>query len=131
MITILANNNLIYEKEHGKMILIQVSQQFKINRSLYASQDIENVNKTFHLFKRIKDSTQAELVTSILFSFDILKENNQDVTEDMVYQYIVDWKKRYDDECSEVRIRELTKSLTGMKLIDIDYSKGYKEDSNF
>lgn len=131
MITILSNNNLIYEKEYGKMILITVSHDFRIDKSLYSKKDIDNVNKTFQLFKRIKDTTQAELITTILFSFDILKEIHTDVTENMVYKYIVEWKKRYSDSQSELRIRELIKSLTGMNLITTDYSKDYVDDMFF
>jgi len=131
MITILSNNNLIYEKEYGKMILISVSKDFKIDKSLYSKEDIENVNKTFQLFKRIKDTMQAELITTILFSFDTLKETYKEVTENMIYQYIVEWKKRYGDYQSELRIRELIKSLTGMNLIATDYSKDYVDDIFF
>lgn len=131
MITILSNNNLIQEKEYGKMMLITVSKDFKIDKSLYSKKDIENVNKTFQLFKRIKDTHQAELITTILFSFDTLKETNSEVTENMIYQYIVDWKKRYSDYQSELKIRELIKSLTGMNLIATDYSKDYVDDMFF
>lgn len=75
------------------MILTTVSKEFKIDKSLYSQKDIENVNKTFQLFKRIKDTNQAELITTILFSFDVLKDQNDTVTENMLYEYIVDWKK--------------------------------------
>lgn len=131
MITILSNNNLIYEKEYGKMILITVSPSFKIDKTLYLKSDIENTNKTFQLFRRIKDTNQAELVTTILYSFDILKENNAIVTENMVYDYIMEWKERYSDEESELKIRELIKSLTGLNLITIDYPKDYLPDEMF
>lgn len=131
MITILSNNNLIYEREYGKMMLITVSKDFKINKSLYSKEDIENVNKTFQLFKRVKDTNQAELITTILYSYDILKETHDYVTENMIYSYIVEWKKRLNDQKSEMRIRELIKSLTGMKLIDTDYTKDYVENIFF
>lgn len=131
IITILSNNNLIYEKECGKMLLITVSKDFKIDKSLYSKKDIDNANKTFQLFKRVKDTTQAELITTILFSFDTLKDIYNEVTENMIYQYIVEWKKRYSDYQSELRIRELIKSLTRMNLIATDYSKDYLEDMYF
>lgn len=60
MITIFSNNSLIYEKEYEKMMLIIINKDFKINKSLYSKEDIQNVNKTFQLFKRIKDTNQAE-----------------------------------------------------------------------
>lgn len=131
MITILSNSNLIYEKEYGKMMLILVSDSFKIDKSLYSDKDKENVNKTFQLFKRIKDSIQAELITTILFSFDELTKHNTSITENMIYEYIVDWKKRYSDYQSEMRLRELIKSLTTLELIHTDYTKDYKENIIF
>lgn len=42
----------------------------------------------------------------------------------MVYNYIVQWKKRYGDKQSEISIREMTRTLTMMNLIHVDYSKG-------
>lgn len=131
IITILSNNNLIYEKEYGKMMLITVSKDFKIDKSLYSQKDIENVNKTFQLFKRVKDTNQAELITTILFSFDSLKETYHEVTENMIYQYILEWKKRFSGYQSELKIRELIKSLTGMNLIATDYTKDYVDDMLF
>lgn len=41
-------------------MLIIINKDFKINKSLYSKEDIQNVNKTFQLFKRIKDTNQAE-----------------------------------------------------------------------
>lgn len=98
---------------------------------MYTKEEIENANKTFQLFRRIKDTTQAELITTILFSYDSLKEEYDVVTETMIYQYVIDWKKRYSDKKNELRIRELTKFLTSMKLISTDYSKDYVDDFFF
>ena len=53
------------------MILITVNNKFKIvNKDIYSKEDIENLNNTFQLFKRIKNTTQAELVTTIMYLFD-------------------------------------------------------------
>lgn len=61
----------MHEKEFGQMILITVNNKFKIvNKDIYSKEDIENLNNTFQLFKRIKNTTQAELVTTIMYSFD-------------------------------------------------------------
>lgn len=131
MITILSNNNLIHEKEIGNMILLTVDKSFKLDTTLYSKKDKENINKTFHLFKRIKDTNQAELITTIIYSFDQLSETSKNVTENMIYDYIVDWKKRYTDHSSETIIRELCKSLTHQQLINVDYTKDFKYDLPF
>lgn len=126
MITILSNNNLIYEKEIGKMMLIYVNDSFKIDSSVYSKKEKDNVNNTFNLFKRIKDTEQAELITTLLFSYDQLKTKTSSVTEDLLYSYLIEWEKRYANELYENKIRELSKSLTSMKMIDIDYTHGFK-----
>lgn len=129
MITILSNNNLIFEKELGNMILISVSESFKINSSQYSQEDKNNVNRTFDLFRRIKDTNQAELITTILFSYDELNKEYSTITEIFLFDYIVEWKNRYNQPDIELQIRELTKSLTSLKLINIDYTHDYKESS--
>lgn len=128
MMTILSNNNLIYEKEEGNMLLLYVSDDFTIDPSKYSEQDKMNVNKTFDLFRRIKDSAQAELITSILFSYDELANDHSTVTENMLFSYIKEWKNKYDTKEYEQKIRELSKALTSMHLMKIDYSKDFKED---
>lgn len=84
------------------------------------------MNNTFNLFKRIKDTEQAELITTLLFSYDQLKTKTSSVTEDLLYSYLIVWKRRYANELYENKIRELSKSLTLMKMIDIDYTHGFK-----
>ena len=79
----------------------------------------------------MKDTNQAELITTILFSFDNLKETYHEVTENMIYQYILEWKKRFSGYQSELKIRELIKSLTGMNLIATDYTKDHVDDIFF
>lgn len=93
MITILSNNNLITEKEYGNMMLLLVNENFKIDPSLYSKSDKDNVNKTFELFQRIKDTQQAELITTILYSYDQLADENIKVTENALFNFIIEWKK--------------------------------------
>ena len=127
MITILSNHNLIIEKEYGQMILLTVNNNFKINPDDYSAEDKDNVNKTFRLFQRIKDTEQAELITTILFSYDQLNLQNNTITENSLFNYIINWKKRYNTDEYEKRIRELSKNLTSMGLINVDYSHDFKE----
>lgn len=126
MITILSNQNLITEEEYGKMLMMKVSDKFVFHKENYAEKDLDNAARTFDLFRRIKDTEQAELITTILFSFDSMKQKQECITENDIVQYIAGWKKRYAASEYEYRIRELTKNLTFMGLIQVDYTKGYK-----
>ena len=79
------------------------------------------------MFQRIKDTEQAELITTILFSYDQLNLQNNTITENSLFNYIINWKKRYNTDEYEKRIRELSKNLTSMGLINVDYSHDFKE----
>lgn len=127
MITILSNNNLIMEKENGQMLELTVTDHFKIEPSIYSESDKANVNNTYQLFLRVKDTMQAELITTILFSFDQLKLEYDSITENQLFDYVIEWKKRYNNKDIEYQIRELSKELTSMKYININYTYGYKE----
>lgn len=105
MYTILSNDNMIHEKDG----LIHVSGDFKIDINTYSEKDKQNVNKTYRLFQRIKDVSQAEMITTILYSYDQLVQNNKTVTEDYLYEYIIDWKKRFNTVENESQIREFTR----------------------
>lgn len=129
MITILSNNNLIIEKADESFISISVTNEFKIDPKKYSEKDKINANKTFDLFKRIKNTYQTELITTILFSFDEMSKSTKSITENMLYDYIVDWKKRLGNPEDESRIRELAKYLTLNGFIGIDYSCGYKDSA--
>ena len=127
MITILSNNNLIRETVIGKSIVISVTDEFKFDKSIYTNKDNVNLYKTYWLFRRIKDASQAELITTILYSYDQLCSSNKTVCEDQIYNYIVDWKKRFDNKRSESEIREITRYLTYRNFINVDYSNGIDE----
>ena len=131
MYTILSNNNLIHEKASGKAVLITVTDQFKIEKNTYSEKDKQNVNKTYRLFQRIKDVSQAEMITTILYSYDQLIQNDKTVTEDQLYEYIIDWKKRFNTIENESQIREFTRYLTSRGFISVDYSMGIKDDLIF
>lgn len=65
MITVLSNNNLICETVIGKSIVTSVTSEFKFDKDVYSKEDNENLFKTYWLFKRIKDVSQPELITTI------------------------------------------------------------------
>ena len=124
MYTILSNDNMIHEKDG----LIHVSGDFKIDINTYSEKDKQNVNKTYRLFQRIKDVSQAKMLTTILYSYDQLILTNKNVTEDQLYEYIIDWKKRFNTFENEVQIREFIRYLTSRGFISVDYSMGIKDN---
>ncbi|MBP3871759.1 MAG: hypothetical protein J6E46_12390 [Faecalicoccus sp.] len=110
---------------------MSVSDSFVLHVQDYSQQDRNNAYKTLNLFRRISDTNQAELVSTIIYSYDELKKTKESVTENEVFQYIANWKKRYNTKDEEDRIRELSKRLTSMDLIQVDYTTGYKVNELF
>lgn len=128
MITVLSNNNYIYEKQVGKSICLTVTDQFKIDKSLYTAKEAQIVNEVYSLFKGIRNASQAEIVTTILFSYDELLKDNQMVTENMLYDYVHAWKVKHNNFKDESKIRDFIKSLYIEKMININYSRDFVDD---
>ena len=127
MISILSNNNLIHEVEKGKMICLMTTDNFKFNKELYSKSEIDYMNKTYTLFRGIRNTAQAEILTTILFSYDTLIKNTNEVTENMLYDYIGKWKVHNKNFQDEFYIRDYIKHLAINKMINIDYTKDFKE----
>ena len=125
MITILSNNNLIYEKQVGKNITLHVSDNFKIDKSLYTPKEMNICNQVYLIFKGIRNASQAEIVSTILFSYDELSKEYKTITEDMLYQYVYKWKQNHNNFSDELVIRDFIKSLCFDHMINIDYSKDF------
>lgn len=128
MITILSNNNLVYEKQIKNRMCLLVTDNFKIDKSLYTKEEAQIVNKAYSLFKGIRNASQAEIVTTILFSYDELAKQYGSITENMLYNYVHEWKAKHDNFSDESKIRDFIKSLCFENLIHIDYSKDFVDD---
>ena len=107
----LANANIIMERQspNGKMIETLVAPDFRLDRSKYTSEELALMDKAIDLFCRIKDTGHAEMITTILFSYDQLADNGP-VSEDDILQYILIWKKRWQGN-QESRIKRTTRDL--------------------
>ncbi len=95
-IMILSNANLMTEKRLGQMVETIVTPNFKINPNDFTVQDINNADKTFDLLSRIKSTDQAEMIATVLFSYDELSEKYAAVTEKQIFDHVVNWKKHWN-----------------------------------
>lgn len=94
-IIVLSNANLMTEKKLGKMVETVVAPSFELNYEDYSIQDINNANKTFDLLSRIKSTDQAEMIATVLFSYDELIEKHSSVTEKQIFDHVLNWKKHW------------------------------------
>jgi hypothetical protein len=97
-----ANRNWVQEATLGRMVAMRVGSQFERDRAKFLS-DIEQhrkkIDKTVDLFSRIKDTGQAEAVVTVLFASRQLKKGDRaaEIEEQQIYDYIVDWKKAWNN----------------------------------
>lgn len=59
--------------------------------SVYSFEDMMAVRKTIDLFSRIKSTEQAELIATVLFSYDDLSKWKNNVSDKNIYDVLV-WK---------------------------------------
>lgn len=100
-LTIIANANLFEEKQLGRMLAFIPSDTYeKQRREIYPRLDPYEkwINKTVDLFSRIKNTEQAEEVTTVIYAVQQLKaeaDDVQTVSEQAVLDFIMKWKKSW------------------------------------
>ena len=93
----LSNANLMTENQPSgqKMVETHVTKNFVFDPSLYSSSELQCLNKTVDLFCRIKNTDQAEMMATVMFSYDSLQGQNVKITEEDIFRDVLDWKKRW------------------------------------
>jgi exonuclease I len=85
-INVLANANLLKEKQLGRMTAVGVGSEFLKTREKYLEQITsiqKKIDKTVDLFSRIRSTEQAEEVATVLYAARQLKQDraNEEVSE--------------------------------------------------
>ena len=120
-ITVLSNANFITERQRGKMIETVVAPEFRLQADLFSKEDLENTHKAIDLLSRIKSIDHAELVATILFSYDELTEKGQTPTDWDVFNHVLSWKPRWKGKREE-EIRNTIFSLCTLRYMTPAYS---------
>ena len=94
-ITILANANLITEKQLGRMISLKVSDNVIFHSEDFTAKELNAVKKTVDLFGRVKSTEQAEMIATVLYSYDQLITNTKNISDKDVYDYVLAWKPHW------------------------------------
>lgn len=96
-ISILSNSNLIREDNCNQMIRMIVSDSFDFDKSQFSAKEIEAADKTIDLFSRVKNTEQAEMISTVLYSYDQLssKSSNKQVLDCDIYSFVTNWKKHW------------------------------------
>ena len=91
--------------------------------SLYGSNELRFLHRTGDLFCRFKNIDQAEMMATVMYSYDELKAQRGKVSESDVLREVLEWKHRWvglKEEEIKSTIRSL--SLLGWMRPEMDLS---------
>lgn len=120
-ITALANANLIVEKTLGRMVSLNVSDDIVVQREKFSDKEWNAVVKTVDLFGRVKSTEQAEMIATVLYSYDELNKKGSQVSDKDVYDYVIDWKPHWKEE-KDYEVCDTIHNLAMMALITVKHS---------
>jgi O-acetyl-ADP-ribose deacetylase (regulator of RNase III)/uncharacterized protein YwgA len=120
-ITALANANLIVEKLLGRMVSLSVAEHVVIQKEKFTDTEWQAMIKTVDLFGRIKSTEQAEMVATVLYSYDDMRKNGKQVSDKDVYDYVMDWKPHWKEE-KDFEVCDTIHNLAMMTLIKVEHS---------
>lgn len=118
----LSNANLMSEKRLGRMVETIVSTEFALDVSQYSSDDIRKANSTVDLLSRIRSTEQAEMIATVLFSYDELTDENPLVTEKQIFDHVLKWKGHWRNS-KEGTIQSTINSLSVLGWMKPDGSR--------
>jgi O-acetyl-ADP-ribose deacetylase (regulator of RNase III) len=127
-----ANRNWLLEQHLGKMIALRVGPQYEKDRSKYEEvwkRHERRIAKTVDLFSRIKNTEQAEEVLTVLFASRQLKQTKpqQEVAEQELFDYILDWKKAWRTEEKKQALASAIRNLVMLGWMRLQFSESLPE----
>ncbi len=120
-ITALANANLIVEKQLGRMISLSVSEGVEIHKEKFSDDELCAVKKTVDLFGRVRSTDQAEMIATVLYSYDQLIKKVKQVSDKDVYEYVLSWKPHWKSE-KEFELCNTIQNMAMLSLMDVSCS---------
>ena len=121
----MANSNMVFEEQLGRMTALRTGPEFEVIRKEYkdTTHNLQNkIDKVTDLFMRIKDTEQAEEVTTVFYVIRKLKKQKETVSENEIYDEILNWKKRWDEPEKKKSIASTIRNLGMLRWIKADFS---------
>lgn len=91
----LSNANLMTEKQFGRMIETVVVPGFKLPSNTFTADELQRADYAIDLLTRIKSTDHAEMVATVLFSYDELSAQSSQVTDFDIFNHVLSWKRRW------------------------------------
>lgn len=120
-ITALANANLIIEQTLGRMVSLSVSDNVVIQEDKFSQEEWIAMKKTVDLFGRVKSTDQAEMIATVLYSYDELNNGKQKISDKDVYNYVMSWKPHWKQE-KNYEVCDTIHNLAMLSLISVTHS---------
>jgi uncharacterized protein YwgA len=118
----LINSNLLQEERSGKMFVVKTGSGFEEAKQKYKSlldQYTDVIEKTTDLFMRV-DTTQAEIIATVLFvAFELKESKKPSVSEMDVLNEVKEWKQRRRPPLDEMSIASTIRNLGMLGWLDI------------
>lgn len=118
----LANANLIVERQLGRMISLSVADNVEIHKEKFTEKEWDAVQKTVDLFGRVKSTDQAEMIATVLYSYDQLTKEKSEISDKDVYDYVLKWKPRWKNE-KEYQVCDTIQNMAMLSLMKVTCSK--------
>lgn len=123
-----ANANLIYEEQLGQMTALKIGPEYLPVRDKFAEELhdlLPKIRKTVDLFSRIKNTQQAEEVTTVFYAVRELKKELPEgyVSEQDVFDYVIKWKKSWASEEKREAIASAIRNLAMLSWVKVKFSE--------
>ncbi len=122
-----SNSNLIIEKKVGTMINIKTGSEYQKIKQKYWKEIQKNetiIEKVVDLFSRIRNTQQAEEIATVFYVYrELKKRKSSGITEELIYERVIDWKKYWKNEEKRESIANAIRILTMLNWMDVEYSK--------
>ncbi len=121
-ITAMANANLIIEKPLGRMVSLSVAEDVVIEKAKFTDEEWAATQKTVDLFGRIRSTEQAEMIATVLYSFDELVKTMDKISDKDLYDFVMDWKPHWKEE-KDFEVCDTIHNLAMLSLISVIHSE--------
>lgn len=127
-LTVAANANLIQEKQLGRMTALMPTAEYDRRREEFHGRVApfqKWIDKTVDLFSRIKNTAQAEEASTVIYATRHLKSSTEpeSVSEQSVFDFIMAWKKTWQNETKEETVASTIRNLQMLGWIKLQYSE--------
>jgi O-acetyl-ADP-ribose deacetylase (regulator of RNase III)/uncharacterized protein YwgA len=127
-----ANRNWLQEEQLGQMVALRVGPQYDSDRPKFAEvlkAHARKIAKTVDLFSRIKNTEQAEELMTVLYASRELKKKrpNEDVAEQQLYDFVLDWKKTWRTEEKQQAVASAIRNLVMLGWMRLQFSESLPE----